>query len=155
MVAPNVPRLGMSPKLCLARPMLSAALDCYDKGDYIGAGVRLREAVKRFIVAGCEWYGIDSPKSKHPKPADYIRALRKAKQLDDWGAKCLTEMIDSGNVAAHCGPVDRDALRGGIALLFRFLDAEPFCPNERKPAATSHKSDVDDCANWWKKGGAP
>ena len=148
MVALSVPRLGYQPTQCLARPMLFAALACYDAGDYIGAGVRLREAVKRFVVSACEWYGVELPKGKHPSPGEMARALRKAKQLDKWGLEILLESIEVGNQAAHCGKVDRATLQGGIALMFAMMDGEPYTPHDRTPLVTSHQEegyDCDDC----------
>ena len=161
MVALAVPRLGYTPTLCLARPMLFAALDCYDRKDYIGAGVRLREAVKRFVVAACQWYDVKVD-AQFLTPKAYARALRKANHIDKWGLEILLECINAGNKLAHCEKVDRHAISGGISLLFSLMDSEPYTGHERKPTATSHKTegyDVDDCddddgANWWKIGGA-
>jgi len=159
MVALATPRLGYVPKLCLARPMLFASLECYDKGDYIGAGVRLREAVKRFVISACDWYGVKVD-AKFLTPKAYARALHKAKHLDKWGLEIVLECINAGNKLAHCQTVDRHTISCGISLMFSLMDGEPYCPNERKPVATSYKTegyDVDDCddddgANWWKGG---
>lgn len=163
MVALATYRLGYVPKVCLARPMLFAALDCYDRGDYIGCGVRLRESVYRFVKAACDWYGV-KVKGKHPRPGEYARALRDAKQLDRWGYEIVLECIDAGNKLAHCQTVDSATLRGGIALLFAMMDREPYAGHERKPVATSYKGgdpyecddcDDDDRGDWWKsEGGA-
>ncbi len=161
MVALAVPRLGYTPKLCLARPMLYAALDCYERGDLIGAGVRLREAVLRFVVAMADWHGIEvKTKDKHPRPGAYITALHKAGKFDKFGRECLFEMVNAGNKLAHCLAVDAGTIRGGISILFAFMDGEAFCPHERKPIDTSYKvegyeandCDDDDSADWWKGG---
>jgi hypothetical protein len=106
MVALATPRLEYQPRLCLARPMLFGALETYDLGDYIAAGCKLREAVKRFLIAACDWYDVKLHKSKFPRPADYARALHKAKQLDDWGLEYVFEMINIGHKLAHYQAVD-------------------------------------------------
>lgn len=164
MVCSATPRLGFQPTQCLARPMLYAALARYDAGDYVGAGVRLRESVKRFLVAACEWYDVPLPKDRHPSPAELARRLHKAKQLDKWGLETILECIEVGNHAAHCQTIDRQSLRGGIALLFALMDGEPYCPLDRTPIVTSYMSegelddydcDDNDPADWWKsEGGA-
>ncbi len=97
MVALAVYRLGYVPKPCLAKPMLFAALSCIDAGDLIGAGVRLRESVARFVIAACDWYGVPVKNGKHPRPGDYARALREAKHLDKWGLEIVLECLDAGN----------------------------------------------------------
>ena len=165
MVAPATPRLDYKPEICLARPILFAALACFERGDILGSGIRLREAVTRFVKAACGWYNCPvPPKVKRPKPVDFIRALRKAKHLDKWGADCLLEMVAAGNAAAHCGRVDRQAIKGGIGILFSFMDSEPgFCPHERQPQpqqAEIYDDGYDDGfvdeerdrADWWKEG---
>jgi hypothetical protein len=143
--------------------MLYAALECLDAGDTIGAGVRLREAVLRYVAAAADWYGIDVPrKQKYARAGQYIDALSKAGQMDTWAREYLLEMIDAGNKAAHCQRVPSDVLKGGISLLFALMDGQPYCPHERQPLITSHETnlyDLDDCddddsADWWKKGGA-
>jgi hypothetical protein len=163
MAAAAVPRLGYMPKLCLARPMLFAALECHDRGDVIGAGVRLREAVLRFLKAAADWYGVALPKAKFPEPINYIRALRKSKSCDKWGARIMLDAIEQGNKLAHCQRVEVSCIESSIALMFALMDGEPYCPFERKPVVTSRQTDgydVDDCgdddgADWWKsEGGA-
>jgi hypothetical protein len=146
MVALATYRLGYIPKPCLAKPMLFAALDCLDRGDLIGAGVRLREAAARFLIAACDWYGCDvKSKSKYPRPFEYAKALLDAKQLDKWGHEIMLECIDAGNKLAHCVSVDRAIVKGGISLLFAMMDHEPYAGHERAPIATSYKADCDCC----------
>jgi hypothetical protein len=162
MVALATFRLGYVPKPCLARPMLFAALECLDAGDLIGAGVRLRESVARFVISACDWYGVPVKNGKHPRPRDYALALREAKHLDNWGLQIVLDIIEAGNKAAHCQHVDRASVKGGISLLFSLMDGEAYAGHDRKPIATSHKGeddpyDCDDCddddgANWWKGG---
>jgi hypothetical protein len=160
MVALATYRLGYTPKPCLAKPMLFAALACLEAGDLIGAGVRLREATTRFLIAACDWYGCKVKESKHPRPCDYARALRNAKQLDKWGFDILCDCIEAGNKAAHCQSVDRATVKGGISLMFAMMESEPYAGHERKPVATSYKADCecrddddsDDEGEEWKAG---
>lgn len=162
MVALNSFRLEYIPKPCLAKPMLFAALACHDKGDVIGAGVRLREAVTRFLRHACDYYGC-MPKGKFPRPRDFASALHNAKHLDKWGYGIMLDIIDAGNKAAHCQKVDACHVSSGIALLFSMMDGEPYAGHERQPLVTSHKAssgdddyyrddDDYDSADWWKEG---
>jgi hypothetical protein len=160
MVALAVYRLGYVPKPCLAKPMLFAALECFERGDVIGAGVRLREAANRFLIHACDWYGVEV-KAKFLTPKAYAQALRKAKHLDSWGFQIMVDIIDAGNKLAHCVNVDRQSVKGGISILFSMMDSEPWAGHERQPVVTSHKSDCDCCddddndgADWWKAGDA-
>lgn len=161
MVALAVPRFGFQPTLCLARPMLLQALERYEQGDYVGSAVRLREAVKRFLVAAVAWYDVPVAVAKHPRPMDLAKALRNAKQLDKWGFECIEEMIETGNRGAHLGRVERDSLRGGIAILFSLMDGEPYTMPELRGEMwvkpdEQNIYDIDDCdddrsaADWWK-----
>lgn len=160
MVAPSFSRLDFVPKPCYARPMLYGALDSFERGDYIAAGVKLREAMRRFLESACDWYGVEA-KRKYRTPAVLAHALQKAGHLGD-NLDWVLEIIDVGNKAAHCHSVNRHALKGGIAVAFAIMDREPCCPHDRTPIDTTHHSegyDVDDCddddgAGWWKIGGA-
>jgi hypothetical protein len=157
MVCLSVPRLGYVPKLCLARPMLFAALECFDRGDLIGAGVRLREAVDRFVRAACDWYGV-KVEAKFLTPKAFAKALRKAGHLDKWGYTILIEAVEAGNKLAHCQSVEANTIRGGITVVFALMDGEPYCGHDRQPIVTSRKTeadapdDDDDNADWWKAG---
>lgn len=158
MVAPTCFRLAYIHKPCLAKPMLFAALACFEQGDLLGAGIRLREAVTRFLKHGCDWYGC-MPQGKYPRPRDYVNALHKAGQLEEFGREVMLDIIEAGNKAAHCQKVDPHNIQGGISILFSFMDSQPWAGHERPPLVTSHKAasnccDEDDCdsADWWKGG---
>ncbi len=155
MVALATHWLGYVPKPCLARPMLFASLDCLDRGDLIGAGVRLREAVTRFVSTACDWYGVEV-KVKFVTPTAMIRALREAGQCDPGCFETLLQCIELGNKAAHCGRIYPGSLRGCISLLFSMMDSEVYAGHERTPIATSRKADCDRCdddGDDWKIGG--
>jgi hypothetical protein len=163
MVAASVPRLFFEPQVCLARPILVEALDCYERADYIGAGVRLRESVTRFLVAAVDWYAVPLSKNlqrdRHPRPAALARALHKAKCMDSFSLDIVLECLSAGNALAHCGRVCPKGLRGCISMLFYLLDSEPYSAlKERKPAVSAYEvddCDDDDAADWWKsEGGA-
>ena len=164
MVSIAVPRFGFQPIVCLARPMLLQALDCYERGDYVGAGVRLRESVRRFVIAACRWYAVDLTKAmkrdKYARTCTLVKALREAKCIDKWGAEIVLECVEVGNHAAHCRPFCKASLKGGISIMFCFIDSEPFSAMEdRQPGIeTEYVDDGCDCdddpADWWKGGGA-
>ena len=128
--APSMPRA----------PMLFGALESYDRGDYIVAGCKLREAVKRFLIAACDWYDVKLHKSKFPVPLTMLAPFTRPKQLDDWGLEYVFEMINIGHKLAHCQAVDVRELRSGIAILFSLMDSEPY-------AVTSGRSRRRGC--WW------
>jgi hypothetical protein len=160
MVAASVPRLGFTLKPSLARPMLFAALECFDHGDYIGAGVRLREAIKRFLISACEWHGVPVPKDKHASPARMARALHDAGHMGAGVLGWVSESIDCGNTLAHCGTVRPDTLRTLIGVMFAAMDGEPYVDFTRQPIVTSYSVDAncdcddDDHGDDWRIGGA-
>jgi hypothetical protein len=157
MVALATPRFGFIPKVNLARPMLRDALECVDRGDLIGAGVRLREAVYRQLTAMCEWYNCTTKKGTL---RGMVQALRNAKQIDEMGVDWLMEMIEVGNKAAHLGRVDRKSLRGAIHGLFYIIDCAPCGESPERIEHPQPENKWDDCgwddnddgANWWKGG---
>lgn len=163
-----VPRFGFEPTICLARPILVEALECFERGDHIGAGVRLRESITRFLSAALEWYAVELPPrvkklSKYPRPSEMAKALRQAKVLDRWAYTTMIECIDVGNAAAHCQPFDVHTLRGAIGVLFAQIDSEPFASMKDRPPivatfdadnCSEERDEDDDGAGWWKKGGA-
>jgi hypothetical protein len=160
MVCASTPRLGFEPKLCLARPLLLTALECFDRGDYIGCGVRLRESLSRFMTAMVDWYAVELPKSRKPlRPTQLAHALHKAKQFDKWALEIVLEMIAHGNTLAHCGHVDATELRCSVSLLFSFFDQEPCAGSQGRgelwnlPCCKSFDDyDDDDHGDDWKAG---
>ena len=167
MVAASVPRLFFEPQVCLARPLLLEALGRYEKDDFIGAGIRLRECVRRFLVAALQWHAVPltqaMKRDKYARTATLAKALRDAKQIDQWGFEIILECLAVGNAAAHCRPFCKRTLKGGISMMFCMLDCEPFSadtarvdhPQPANDWDCDCDCDDDDGANWWKsEGGA-
>ena len=161
MVALATPKFDSVLPLNLARPMLLAAQECEERGDLIGCGVRLREALRRQLHAMC-LFGACLPTSRRPPtPSALLDALRKAGECDHSGYKVVQEMIVLGNAAAHCGRVDRDSLRGAMTMLHWIIDENPCGETfERfhQPAGCGDcfeawDDDDDDVAEAWKGGG--
>jgi hypothetical protein len=155
MVAALVPKLESVVVVNLARPMLLAAQECEERGDLIGCGVRLREAIRRQLHAMCNYFACLPKSKRRPTPAAMLAALERDGQVDKWGKQMVQEMIDLGNAAAHCGRVDRASLRGSMGFLHYVIDINP-CGDcfERFPAPSVY--DIDDCddgdATDWKGG---
>ncbi len=105
-------------------PMLNAAAECFTRGDYVAAGVRLREAVTRQLQAMVEWHGIEV-KSKRPTARVYLAALVKGGIVDEGGKLWFSDMIETGNKCAHCMRVSLDMLGGSLSLLHFVLMSEP------------------------------
>jgi hypothetical protein len=162
MVALATPRFGFIPEINLARQFLLRAQLAEEAGNVTEAGVYLREAVRRQLVAMCHWYDC-WPKDLNQQRANrfLVKLLRKAKAIDDGGAEWFHEMIDVGNAAAHCNHVDRRTLRGVIGFLHCIIDSDP-CGEVKERVdhpEPVNEFDADDCddddsADWWKNGGA-
>ena len=165
MVAPSVPVLGRVITLNFARSYLFRAADALNRGDLIGAGCLLREAIRRQCYAECEWFGCMpvSPSDRMP-PVTLLKALRKAGKCgkdDDWYV-VIKEMIDLANAAAHCKPVKPSYIRTSIEMFHDVIDTEPCLQPENisgvkvEPVFGNGDYDVDDCdddrwrADWWK-----
>lgn len=76
MVALNVPRLGGLRKPSLCAPLLFSAHDDLARGCELSAAVKLLEAMRRYLLACCEFYAC-TPHAK-PTPRRMLRALEKA-----------------------------------------------------------------------------
>lgn len=168
MVAPSVPVLGRVITLNFARSYLLRAADALNRGDLIGAGCLLREAIRCQCYAECEWFGCmpQSPSERMP-PVTLLKALRKAGKCgkDDFGYELIKEMIDLANAAAHCKPVSAKLMRSSITMFHGVIDTEPCLQPvnisgfKAAPMFESADYDVDDCdddrwkADWWKPEG--
>lgn len=163
----SVPRFGFEPQICLARPVLLDALACYERADYIGAGVRLRESIRRFLVAACRWYAVPllkaAKRDKYARNLTLAKALRNAKAMDEFSHEIICECIEIGNKAAHCRPFCVKSLKSGISILFELIDSEPYSAmreRQQQPTVAPFESadyeEADDCcddddgSDWWK-----
>jgi hypothetical protein len=105
--------------LNLAWPLLQAAHERYDRGDLVGCGVRIREAIRRHLVAVAESHGLDV--KKHSRSAGAVlRILRKRKliELGDW----LGKILDGCNRLAHCQPVKASEIRIYLEVCCRMFE---------------------------------
>jgi hypothetical protein len=157
MVSLTFPRLDYDPEPNLTRPMLNAAVECEQRGDLVAAGVRLREAIRRYLFSACEWHNCLPAKTRRRSPRELAKALLKAGFFNDDGYEWVTEMIDCGNAAAHCGRVDRGVLRSSMALLYSMLDFDPCGDRPERFAAPKIAlfgscDDSDDDGESWKAG---
>lgn len=80
MVARAVPRLGGNPApVCTALPLLESANAAHLKGQDILAAVRLREGIRRYLIANCQYEGVKLPSPGHRSPEVLVRLLRRNK----------------------------------------------------------------------------
>ena len=102
MVASSPPQLGVTPRPLDAQQMLRESLDCLDRSDTIGAGVRIRQAAKLILTAWAESCGVRRPlRHRYPRPARIARALHRAGRIDEKTLKSLLGIIDACNASAH------------------------------------------------------
>lgn len=121
MVAPIHAKLGMVRPLCLARPMLFSAQESLEAGYIAEAGVKLLEAVRRYVTAMCQAHEITPAKSLRR----VVRQLTLANQLTDCGADWLLEAIDRGDQCLRCERVQLCLLKYSITCLHLLLDHSP------------------------------
>ncbi len=158
----SVPRFGFVPEINFARSYLFRASDALDAGNVTGAGVYLREAVRRQCWAECQWFDCLPEGATERTPASaLLRALEKAGCTDDCGLSVARECIEYGNNAAHCRRVNPGWMRAAIRMFHNLIDAtpcnEPFnMAGLPKPAECFIPDDDEfDPADWWKsEGGA-
>ena len=117
--------LGRPAEADSARPLLRRAQLAEARGDVIAAGVLLRESLRRQLCAiGTRHDALPARQYVHRSPLKLARWLRQSELLmrDDFDR--IRQMIHVGNVAAHCGPVDRELLAVAIRALQRFIERE-------------------------------
>lgn len=101
MVARAVPRLGGRVPVCTGRPLLEAANAAHLNGQTVLAAVRLREAIRRYLVANCEHEGIDLPSCKRRTPMVLVRHQRRhGVSISTW----LDEVLGSIEQILRCEP---------------------------------------------------
>lgn len=123
MVALAVRFLGQKPVVCNARPSLNAAGVAIERRSWIEAGVRLREAVRIFLLADCEYYGVTISKRKvRQTPRALLEALKDAGCCDDYCYEAIDQAIEIGNLAAHCCFVKPCDLESSICSMHFVLD---------------------------------
>ena len=119
--------LGSRPVTCNARPLLFQAHAALERGSYIEAGCRLREAVRLYLLADCEYYGVEISKRKvRQTPRALLDAIRKAGHADNFCFEAIGEAIEIGNKAAHLHFVRPDEIEDVISTLHFILDHSPY-----------------------------
>jgi len=123
MVALCVRSIDQRPVVCNARPLLNRAYAAVERGSWIEAGCHLREAVRLYLVADCQWHGVTIPKRKiRQTPRALLQALDDAGHCDQFSLERLGEAIDIGNAAAHCQFVRPREIEGAITTMHIILD---------------------------------
>ena len=119
MVTHAVDYLGQVRPTCFARTILFEASESYDRGDYVTAGIKLREATRRYLHALCEHYDA-WPKQRTLRKL--LQALRSAGHVDQGMYKWFCEIIDLGDRCARCQPVKPGLIEFGIVVIHKSLD---------------------------------
>lgn len=97
MVAIAVEVLERRIPLCTAHPFLDAADEAHRSGQDFKAAALLREAIKRYMIAQCEYRGVPLPESRNPKSV--IAAYTDA-GFDD--CAWLVAIVASCNLVLTC-----------------------------------------------------
>ena len=129
MVAICVGTLGHQPVECNARPMFFRAGQSLERRDLIAAGCELREAVRRWLHAECEYHECMPKPRKGPSTTLAPRALAKAlkkKGLTGSAFDLVMEIIEIGNKAAHLAFVTPREISTAIAVSRLLLDGSPY-----------------------------
>jgi hypothetical protein len=118
--------LGALPVECNARALLFDAHAYLERGLIVEAGCRLREAVRRFLHAQCEYHGCLPKQTRKPAPRALAKALKKAGHLSADECEWILEIIELGNKASRLSHVRPRYLACGIEIMHSFLDASPY-----------------------------
>lgn len=126
MVAICVRTLGQRPVECNARSLLFRAHAALERSAWIECGCLLREAVRVYLLAECQYHDCAPKSNKQIPPRILAQALRKAGPLEKGCYGWIVEIIDMGNKAAHLCFVKPNSLATGIELMHSFLDHSPY-----------------------------
>ena len=122
MVCLAVHTLGMRPVECNARSLLIKGSVALEQCQFVEAGCCLREAVRLYLLAECEYHDC-TPKSKRPPcPRVLASALRKAKVLEASEHRLILEFVEAGNSAAHLKFVKPSDLASGFNIMCMILE---------------------------------
>ena len=118
-----VKTFGAKPVVCNARPLLFAAHASLERGSYIEAGCSLREAVRVYLKADCEYYEVVLSKRKvRQTPRAMLEALNDAGFADAFCYEAIDGAIELGNKAAHLHFVKPRDLSESIETMHFILD---------------------------------
>jgi len=157
----TVPRFGMVLEVNLARTFLFRAHDALEAGRILEAGVLLREAIRRQLVAECNWHGC-LPKgfSDRTPPLVLLKALRNAGKCGYCGFDWTKEMIGLANRCCHAQHVNPSEVSMAITIMHTSIDNDP-CGEPRERTLHSPPTlglfgkpddDDDDAGEAWKAG---
>lgn len=126
MVAPVVRFFWQKPVQCNARQLLYRAHTSLDRGSAIEAGCHLREAMRAYLHAECEYYACLPRQKRAPAPRVLARALKRAGHHNELTYAWISEMIEIGNKAAHLVMVKPSAIASSLEAMHAFLDDSPY-----------------------------
>ncbi|QDT74424.1 hypothetical protein [Lacipirellula limnantheis] len=127
MVMLAVRELHHRPVECNARALLFKSQTALESNRLIEAGCHLREAVRVFLAAECEYWGVKFAKKKCRRtPGEMAHALRKAGQLEKFGFDWLEEIVGYANTLAHCGFVRPSLIATSLEIMHMFCDGSPY-----------------------------
>lgn len=123
---------GQRPVTCNARSLLFAAQASLERGSVVEAGCELREAIRVWLLAECEYYGClpkegrRRGKSAPVPPRVLAGALRRSGELSRDHFEWVVEMIDVGNKAAHLEAVLPGMIASCVDVVHGFLDSSKY-----------------------------
>jgi hypothetical protein len=122
MVALAVRTFGQRPVTCHARPMLFRSYADLEAGRIIEAGCRLREAVRLYLVAECEYFNCLPSKKQQKSIPRLLNAILKCDDVPNFETEWLEEMISYGNALAHCKFVAPKYIETSLSIMHMILD---------------------------------
>ncbi|MBA4106063.1 MAG: hypothetical protein C0485_09915 [Pirellula sp.] len=126
MVALAVRYFWQKPVQCNARPLVFSAQASLDRGDAIAAGCKLKEAIRRWLVAECEYFGCAPRLRRPPSPKALARALKKAGHCTPIAFEWVCELIETCNKAARLVMVKPSTIASALETMHAFLDDSPY-----------------------------
>ena len=110
---------------CNARRILFDAQWSLERGSTIEAGVKLREALRSFLHAECEYLNCLPTQKRPPSARALARKLKKFGRFSHASYSTVCELIEVGNQAAHLVAVKPATMADAIDHAHCFLDDAP------------------------------
>ena len=132
MVALAVRYFWQRPVICNARQLLYKAHASLDRGSTIEAGCHLREAMRAYLHAECEYCGCLPKQKRSPAPRVLSRALKRAGHHNALTYAWISELIEVGNKAAHLVMVEPSTIARALETIHAFLDDSPYLIEAQK-----------------------
>jgi hypothetical protein len=137
MVALAVRYFWQKPVTCNARQLLHLAQTSLERGSTIEAGCRLREAMRSWLEAECE-YNNCAPQSRRKgssaphSPRTLAFALKKAGHCPADLFESIIDIINVGNQTAHLVMVRPSHVSAAICLMHCYLDSASYLVESKK-----------------------